>query len=939
MRSFARFGIATLFWIGWAVAATVLAGDEKGADPSASPAANPAAAANADPLQYTNVRRLPNEVTLATLSNGLTVIVQENHAAPVATVRCFVKNTGSAYEGKNLGAGLSHVLEHVVAGGTTVHRSEKEIEKIIDSFGGATNAFTSSDMTVFFIDCPAKNTLKAVELLADSMQYMKFEPSEFNRELKVVRRELADNEVERQHVLWTLLQQTVYTKHPVRHPVVGYLEVLNRTTNQTIIDFYHERYVPNNQVFVVVGDVKTQAVLDELAKQFAGTPHGRETYLPMEDEPEQLSPREAIREMDGATYDVVLAWPTVKLSSPDLFALDVAASILGDGESSRLTQRLRNEEQTVLGVSAISDTPHDVAGMFAVMAASRPETWQKAAEGILREVYRLRDELVGPEELAKAKRQKAAELVFGRQTVQQEADSLGRNFIMTGDPLFDTAYVEGIQKVTAEQVRDVARRYLVPQRLNRVVIAPPGGAPKPAAGAAAAAESEIRLVRLPNGLRVLLKRDTHLPLVNIQAVVLAGSLADDPATAGRATLVADMLDRGTAAHSARQIAEYFDSIGGQMSMSAGRFTLLGSATTLRDDFAAAAALFAECFTRSTFPEAEFAKVQRLALGAIAGRADDPQAEISEFFCDQLPADSPYHVISGGKTESVKALTAKALRDYHAKYFVPNNMIVTVFGDVELDRALSLVKKLFGDLKPAPDFQPVSWQRPNAVAQTIVRHKTVGKETGMVWFGYPTVSIFDKEDYAAMTLLNTIMAGYGYPSGWLHHELRGEGLVYSVQAFQSTGPAPGYFNIVAQTRPDTVEEVVKRIENNVQRAKSGKIDEEEFRTAARTVIALHAQEGTSIAEQAREAAVDELYGLGYDYRKTFDSRIEAVKFKDVLERRQEVFRQLRVGDVVAGEERNGEKISGGKTGGLRNRKRHLPATAVAGRFSQSPISDP
>lgn len=153
---------------------------------------------------------------------------------------------------------------------------------------------------------------------------------------------------------------------------------------------------------------------------------------------------------------------------------------------------------------------------------------------------------------------------------------------------------------------------------------------------------------------------------------------------------------------------------------------------------------------------------------------------------------------------------------------------------------------------------------------------------MVWFGYPTVSIFDKEDYAAMTLLNTIMAGYGYPSGWLHHELRGEGLVYSVQAFQSTGPAPGYFNIVAQTRPDTVEEVVKRIENNVQRAKSGKIDEEEFRTAARTVIALHAQEGTSIAEQAREAAVDELYGLGYDYRKTFDSRIEAVKFKDVLD---------------------------------------------------------
>jgi zinc protease len=840
-----------------------------------------AAPAKAEPLRYTNVRRLPDNVTLATLSNGLTVIVQENHAAPVATVRCFVKNTGSAYEGKNLGAGLSHVLEHVVAGGTTAHRSEKEIEKIIDTMGGATNAFTSNDMTVFFIDCPAKNVLTAVELVADSMQHVAFNPSEFARELRVVRRELADGEVDRQRVLGQLLQQTVYTTHPARHPIIGYLDVLNRTTNQTIIDFYRERYIPNNQVFVVVGDVRTQAVLDAVAKHYAGTPHGRETYIAMEDEPEQLSPREAVREMEGATYDMMFAWPTVKLSSPDLFALDVAAAILGDGESSRLTERLRNQEQVVLGVMAASETPHYVNGMFVVMAVSPPQTWQKASEGILREVYRLRDELVSPEELAKAKKQKAAELVFGRQKVQQEADSLGRNFITAGDPLFDTAYVAGIEKVTAEQVRDVARRYLVPQRLNRVIVAPPGGGPKSTKGTANKTAEEIRLVKLPNGLRVLLKRDAHLPLVNVQAMVLGGSLVDDPKTAGRSSLVADMLDRGTAQHSAQQIAQYFDSIGGQMSMSAGRFTVYGSATTLRDDFPAAAALFAECFLRPTFPDEEFAKVQQLALGAIARRADDPQQEIGELFCENLPADSPYHVIQGGTAESVNKLTAKDLRDYHAKYFVPNNMIVTVFGDVDPDAALTLVKKLFGDLKADAAFQPISFQRPNAIARSITRHKPIGKETGMVMMGFPTASIFDKADYAAMTLLDTIISGYSYPGGWLHHELRGEGLVYYVHAMQATGPAPGYFDIIAQTRPDKVDEVVGRIEKNVARAKEGRISEDEFRRAVQTVVALHAQEGTSIAEQAREAAVDELYGLGYDYRRTFDARIEAVKLPDVI----------------------------------------------------------
>lgn len=272
----------------------------------------------AETPRYKSVQRLPDDVTLARLSNGLTVLVQENHAAPVATVRCFVKNTGSAYEGKYLGAGLSHVLEHVVAGGSTIHRNEKEITKIINTFGGATNAATSTDQTIYYIDCPAKNAMTAIELLADQMQYAKFVPSEFARELEVIQRELADGEVNRQRVLWMLLQQTVYTTHPARYPVIGYLDVLKATTNEAIIDFYRKRYVPNNQVFVVVGDVKTQVVLDQVAKQFAGTPRKYETYVPFEEEPEQLSSREAVREMEGATYDMVFAWPTVKISSPDL---------------------------------------------------------------------------------------------------------------------------------------------------------------------------------------------------------------------------------------------------------------------------------------------------------------------------------------------------------------------------------------------------------------------------------------------------------------------------------------------------------------------------------------------------------------------------------------------------------------------------------------------
>ncbi|MHB8898411.1 MAG: M16 family metallopeptidase [Thermoguttaceae bacterium] len=847
---------------------------------AAEPDPTPAASAPAGQPEYDSVQTLPHAITLATLSNGLTVIVQENHVAPVATVRCYVRNTGSAFEGRHLGAGLSHVLEHVVAGGTTSRRSEKEIEEMIDRFGGATNAFTSNEMTAYFIDCPAKDVDTCIGLLADSMQRIVFEPKEFERELKVVRRELADGEVDRQRVQWKLLGQTIYTVHPARHPVIGYRDVLDATTNETIIGFYRERYVPNNQVFVVVGDVDTEKILAEVARQFAEARRRPETTVAMPEEPEQLAPREAIREMDGSTYDMAFAWPTVELSNPDLYALDVAAYILAEGDSSRMVRRLKYDEQLALSIGSASYTPSFVRGWFGVFAAAPPDRWEKLSKEMLAEVYKLRDEQVRPEELAKAKKQKAAELVFGQQTVQQMADSLGRNYVTAADPLFDEQYVKGIEQVTAEQIQAVARRYFRPERLNRVVIAPPDGAPKSASERAATTESEIKAVKLPNGVRVLLRRVAHLPMVNLQAYVIGGGLADTPETAGRSSLLAAMLDKGTGDLSAQQIADYFDSIGGQLSFSAGRSTVLGSATVLRDDFAKAAGIFADCFTRPALRAEEFAQVKALALGAIQRRRNDPQQEIMECFFDNLPADSPYHVLQGGKTETVEPLTVDDLRGAHEALFVPENMMVTVFGDIDPDAALKLVAQKFGDLPKAPQFKPISFDRSNAIPQTVDRHLKTGKPTGMIMMGYPGVSIRNEKDYAAMVLLDAITSGYSYPGGWLHNELRGEGLVYYVHALQITGPAPGYFVVVSQVAPDKIAEVVDRIRKNMDRAKAGDISDEEFERSKEMVVALHAQENTTIGAQAHQAALDDLYGLGYNYDKTFQARIEAVT-KDQL----------------------------------------------------------
>jgi zinc protease len=829
--------------------------------------------------EYVNVTQLPGDITLAELSNGLTVIVRENHVAPVATVRCYVKNTGAVYEGRWLGAGLSHLVEHLVAGGTTKNRSEKEIELAIDEFGGATNAFTSSNLTAYFIDCPADKTDLAIDLIADSMQHVTFEQDEFDREYEVVQRELADGEVSRTRVQWKMLSQTVYTQHPMRHPTIGYLDVLKGIDRDDCQAFYRERYVPNNQVFVVVGDVDTEHVLAEIAKRFAGTGRGRETFIPLPEEPEQVSPRDAVREMEGGNFDFVLAWPTVNLSHPDLYALDVASYILTEGDSSRMQRRLIYEEGLALGIDSASYTPHMVRGIFAILGSATPDNWLKAVAAAKEEVDRLKAEPVSDAELAKAKKQKAAELVFGQQTVQDAAESLARSYIATGDALFDKAYVEGIQKVTAEDVQRVAKKYFVPERLSRVVIAPPGMAPKRTTEESAGAEQETQLVTLENGLRILVKRHSHLPLVNMQAYVLAGNLMDTAETAGRSGALAAMLDKGTANHTAVEIAKYFDSVGGTLGMSAGRFTIYGSAAVLKEDFPKACELFAESFLLPSLPETEFTTVKTRMLGAIAQRAANPQAEVMEALAGALPATTPFHVVSGGTKKSVEALTVDDLRKLHSKCFVPQNMIVTLFGDIDPEKDLEIVKKHFGAM-PKTVFSPLSFERANLLEESVDIHRQIAKPTAMVLMAYPTISVFDKEEYAAQMVFDAITSGYGYPGGWLHNDLRGAGLVYYVHAFPMSGPSPGYMSIMAQTRPDALGDVIARIDRNLQKARNGEFTPEEFVRAQAMLKAMNAQDNTTIGSMAQKAALDELYGLGYDYHEGFDERVDAVTLDDV-----------------------------------------------------------
>jgi zinc protease len=848
-----------------------------------------AAAGSARPVAkaevvYSSKQSLAKGVTVARITNGMSVLVQENHSAPVATVRCYVHNTGSAYEGKYLGAGLSHMLEHLVAGGSTTRRTYDQIREILDSLGGHTNAYTSDSVTCFLIDCPASGVSVAIELIADNMQNSTIPENEYQREWGVVQRELEMGEADRASVLYNAMKQLIYTEHPVRHPTVGYLAVVQQVKREDVIAFYKNRYVPQNMTFAVVGDVKTDDVLDTVLTLFKNFQRTTERFETLEPEPAQASPRSTRLEMEGPTTDFAVAWPTVPLQDPDLYPLDVASFILSHGDSSRLVRRLQIDQPLALSVASLSNTPGFVKGWFEVEAQCDPKNVETVQQIIFEEIERLKSEPVSGEELAKAKRQKAAEHVFQQQTVENQAEMLSESFRSTGDPLFDAHYVEGIQKVTADQIVAVARKYFLAHRLNTVMIEPLGsGKARVAAAEEKDAETPVLKKQLANGLTVLLKRQSTLPLVTIQAYAKGGAIADTAETSGLASLTTEMLEKGTKKYSAEEIAEYFDSIGGTLGLSSATNTSFLQAAVLKDDAAESLRYVCQVLFEPTFPEDEFAKVREIRLGRIAARKAEPRAEIMDFWARQLPPASPYSRTSLGLAATVEKLTPADCKKFHKQYFVPNNMVLSVFGDIDPQAMFKQVEETFGKFPKAagfkwPDFPPA--QAP--LSADLTRHLQHQKQnTAMVLIAYPTVSVRDEKTRAALDVLDAILTGGGAAGGRLHEELRGEQLVYYVFGMQMTGFAPGYFVFLAQTRPESVSQVVGRIRAGVEKIRRESVPADEFDKVKEKLIVSHAMRNTTPAERAFQASLDELYGLGYDYDKSYPDRIGKVKIDDVV----------------------------------------------------------
>ena len=832
-------------------------------------------------MSLSSIPPIPTGTTLEQLPNGLTIIVREDHSAPVVSVQAWCK-AGAIHEGDLLGAGMSHALEHMLFKGTDKrpgHRIDQEVQEA----GGQMNAYTSFDRTVYYIDAPNTGLNVAIDILCDIMCNATLPADELEKEKQVILREMDMNQDDPGRRASRRLFETAYTRSPYRFTIIGYPDIFNTLSREDLLDYYHRHYTPGNVFFVVTGDVKTEDVVAQIAEAYKDVKSRPvpNPYLPSE--PVQTAPRDLIEEAHVEVEHFHFSWHIPDVRHPDTAALDVLSVILGGGRSSRLYKEVREKKALALSADAWTYNPGN-PGIFGMSGVTEPGKFADARTAMLAELNRLLDEPVSPEELNKAKKQFISGMLSTRKTMSGQAQELGSNWLAANDLSFSQRYLDRVQNLTVEDLQRVAQTYLVESNRTLFALVPEGLKPHVEELDEDKLGGDIEKIELPNGMRLLLKQDHKLPFVQLKTIFNGGVLSETPENSGTTSMMGKMLLKGTSTRDADQIAEQIESIGGHIHSYGGNNSFGVEVETLSDDFETGLEILTDVLLNPVFDEQILEREKQFQLASIQARRDHLLQSCGRLMRRKLFGNGGYGLDSLGSEESVSGITRESLQQFYRQRVAPQHAVFVAFGDIDAPKVREAIEAKLG-----------SWTNPDATAP-IMEHvntpepgkhvETRKKQQAVIVMGFPGITM-DSPDRHALDLIHEACSDLG---SRLFMKIRDElGLAYYVGAQTVPGKTPGYFSFYSGTEPSKVDQVEKEFLNEVaELCKNGLSQEELDRAKAKTLG--HKKIGRQeLSALGMNAALDELFGLGFDHYLAEEKEISAVTVEDTRRVAQTYFK--------------------------------------------------
>ena len=866
-------------------------------------------------LKPTKIQKVDG-MKIVKLGNGIQAVIEENHSAPVVALQIWVK-AGSADETDDL-AGVAHLIEHMIFKG-----SEKfgvgELANQIESRGGEINAYTGTDYTVYHTVISKRFLEIAMDLLSDSVLHPNFDPEELYREREVVLEEIrreGDNPGIR---VYQELMSLIYQAYPYRRPVIGYQNTVGQFEREHLLRFFECHYSPENIIVVLVGDFEEKDALSLLKKYFGKEKSAKCTGPNPRavSEPELTEMKVSLSPSQLERAYVSLAWKIPEFGHSDMPALDILATILGQGESSRLIETVRNKKKLVDQIWAYSDTPVG-PGVFLIGMTMDPGKVIPASEEIFAQLNRIKEFGVYDWELERAKRQIESDSIYARETMNGRARRLGFFAYLARNPDYEKVYLDQIQKVDSREIQRVAQKYLsssrlaiaglVPEKsfspeldkklkdalLKQAVKAPePQVAEKlsgissnpllpiPLVSAKSEPVSEPKRFVLKNGVRLLVRENHYVPLVAVRAGFLGGVRFENQNNNGVFNFIAEMLTEGTKTLSATEIHRRIESLAGSVSGFSGKNSFGASMLIPSQNFEPGLELFSDLLLNPAFPAEDVKRIKMLILAAIKREQDQPRIVVRNLFLETLYSQHPYRLNPLGTEASVKKITSQQLQETYKSFASPENLVIAVSGDVDAEMVKAKIEALFGNWQtssasvPNPLPEPV-FSEPRI---TEIEREAVQTQIMIGWLG----TTITAQDQPVIEVLSEVLGGM---SGRLFMELRDKkSLAYEVSAYHLEGLESGYLAGYIGCAPEKKQEAIDGMKQEFERLKQELVSEGELARAKNSLIGAYEIELQSNMSVAGHLFVDELMGLGFGNWLKYQQKIEQVSAEQIKETAQ------------------------------------------------------
>ncbi len=825
---------------------------------------------------------LAEEITKCILNNGITVLVKEEHLVSLVSLEVLVR-CGPVYETDDV-AGISHFIEHII------YRNIDNTK--IKELGGEIDAITEYGNTHYGITLPAIYFSTAVDIIYKAIISPSFDEEKLESERDVVIEELRltnDNpfEFSSQH-----LMKTAFKKHPYRRPIGGYETVVRFLKKRDIEKYYRKYYTPKRMIITVIGNIDKNKAISKIEKVFSDFKRNDFPESSQEKEPEQQQFRYSLIKGEIDETYMQMGFHIPHNTHKDIYPLKILAYLVGGGKSSRFYRELKENLFLITSIHTKIFSDKD-SGLFIINTTLNSKNIEDAQIAILREIEKLKQFSITNRELEKARRTLKASYLFCQEKIEKSTTTLGY-FEYLDDYTLAEKYYSNLYNVSKVDIKEVAKKYLNLSNCSLIIYAPemdviPQEKFEPNQLKNLLKEkvdNEIKIIinekvkrpqsitkkMLKNGITILVMENHILPIISIAVYLKGGILYENEKNNGITNLLQRIMIRGTRKRTAKEIAAEIESLGTRIHPFTGKDTFGYFIEMLSEDFDRVIDLLTDIIKNPSFNINQIKSEKKYIHTYIRMKRNRLRNYTIATLDSLIYYGHPYRMSILGTPKSISGLTTAELEQWYGIFYVPNNMVIAIVGDVQTDEVFMKVKRNLGDLKSRSNpFLNTSQMEALKPLRKIEEQRKKNTETLAI--GFPGPPITNKDDYYPMEVLQT-----SFNLSKILREKRG--LSYEYFSLLDANTHKGSFKIYVRASPGKIEEVKAILLRELQNIENNGITEGELDITKRELIGEYQMKLERRLTQAKLYAYNEIIGLGYQEIEQYPKMIKKVTQNDI-----------------------------------------------------------